>query len=654
MSSEFEVYLFDKRSNTFVKLKPDYSNRVPIVTAEGAAGASRRKELKGAKADDNLGVIVPLTKKRPNSSDYAQFATIVRKYPRIDAIGVINPTLDRRGVGVDGPGADPEYQNAIKYLQANGARVIGYIATGGALKSVEDCKREIDKWKEWYPEVNGVFFDEMSVSSANAQYYKELNDHAKKLGMQLTVGDMAHTHKVGEAVADSETYFANTGIDIFIVYENRGYPNESWYAAYKQKSWLSSYPRSRFAWLVFGVSDNDVLASNNFVDRVVGIENLAGYVYVQPELGVPNDQRGFPDWDTISPYLQSVMIALERYANQQRMPFKKGVFPDQAKVVDDSGGAVVGRDVRHIPQGPPDEDKSVIAEGAAVAPPQIEKDTLGIVKIYPSAQEGGFEWQSENLDPEKKQSMSDMRVIEVSATPKLLNQEITGYFKFKGETLAENVVKIHTRTGSKVFGESRPENPDAVFCESSGYMGILNNDGSVHVKKQVNAESITGKRAITQLTNESLSGRWIGLKFMVYNFQAFDPKNRSESTGVRMEFYVDDNVTDENKELVVKNSWRKIMVTSDEGGWIAKSGSKSKTKGSKKKTGEENTNQVIDECVSLDASKPKDTKGRENDELITLAGGSEESNCVIFEFAQDSDVDFRYLSAREINVAHRD
>jgi hypothetical protein len=125
------IYLYDESTNSFVPYKAVHSARVPITTEAGLKGAVRRM-WEGLRPDQALGVIVPLTKIKPNKADWVQLATIARKYVREDVIAIVNPSLDNRGVGVDGPGPDSDYLNGISMLRANGVRVVGFITASSA------------------------------------------------------------------------------------------------------------------------------------------------------------------------------------------------------------------------------------------------------------------------------------------------------------------------------------------------------------------------------------------------------------------------------------------------------------------------------------------------------------------------------------------
>ena len=153
-------------------------------------------------------------------------------------------------------------------------------------------------------------------------------------------------------------------------------------------------------------------------------------------------------------------------------------------------------------------------------------------------------------------------------------------------------------------------------------------NGTVSVQKQLHRDILTNVRGTTQALNRSLLNQWIGFKFMVYNYTK---QERKESkTCVGLELWIDDNVTDENGFLVVRNDWKPVMTMRDEGGWITK--------------------KTLKGCPSLDSNSEKKT--RQKGDIITMAGGPPEQNCVTFSW--DSKVAFQKLSVREIERVSAD
>jgi hypothetical protein len=109
---------------------------------------------------------------------------------------------------------------------------------------------------------------------------------------------------------------------------------------------------------------------------------------------------------------------------------------------------------------------------------------------------------------------------------------------------------------------------------------------------------LTDARGNDKVTTDSLLGRWIGWKVMMYNI--------NNNTAVKLESYLDDKNN---------NEWTKVTDLVDKGGWYAKSSDK--------------------EFYSANCDRPKD--------YIITNGGP------IVTFRSDGLIwDFKNLSVREI------
>ena len=125
-----------------------------------------------------------------------------------------------------------------------------------------------------------------------------------------------------------------------------------------------------------------------------------------------------------------------------------------------------------------------------------------------------------------------------------------------------------------------------------------------------------------QATDQRLEDRWVGFKAVVYNFVGEDGK-----TYVRMESYIDDDVTDSNGNLVIRNNWTLASVVEDRGGWAT-------------------TNT---DFTSTCSPMSVDNTGqyRQRDEILNLQGGTGTQNIAAWR-TDDTIWDFKYLSVREI------
>ncbi|MBN2617774.1 MAG: spherulation-specific family 4 protein [Spirochaetales bacterium] len=166
------------------------------------------------------GLIIPLYVYPTNNNSYSKVLEYSRNNPHIPVIVILNPN--------SGPGenVDLNYKKAIKELKQPNITTIGYVSTNYTLKKLEDVKNSIKKWKEFYPDVKGIFLDEMTSESTfnNINYYKELNIYTKQLGFTTTVANPGRPF--------SNNYFTQNCADIIIGWEESEYPSPKDYQIY--------------------------------------------------------------------------------------------------------------------------------------------------------------------------------------------------------------------------------------------------------------------------------------------------------------------------------------------------------------------------------------------------------------------------------------
>jgi hypothetical protein len=260
-----------------------------------------------------------------------------------------------------------------------------------------------------------------------------------------------------------------------------------------------------------------------------------------------------------------------------------------------------------------------------------EMDSFGVEKLYPTAA-GGNEWYvnmedprddpnfrnlgnvhfSKNSDGSWKVSADQIRMEAWSpANEKWLNVEITEYAKI--ESGSNELLQMYSRGGHHTLRDE---------CLGSAYKARLYGDGTSAWNKEVTHPAYAGNRAETRATTESLSDRWIGFKAIIYNVV------EDGKTYVRLESYIDDDVTDANGNLVVKNNWKLASVYEDKGGWTT------------------NNSDFNTSCFPVD--KDSDTQYRQRDEIINMPGGTSTQNIAAFR-SDDLTWSFKYLSVREID-----
>jgi hypothetical protein len=264
----------------------------------------------------------------------------------------------------------------------------------------------------------------------------------------------------------------------------------------------------------------------------------------------------------------------------------------------------------------------------SIPPADTTLDKFGIEKIYQTTT-GGNEWYVNMADPTSdsmfrnlpsmtKQSdgswqvsASQVRMEAWSPTDeKWQNVEITEYAKIVGGS--NELLQMYSRGG---------HHTDRDQCLGSAYKARLYGDGDAAFVKEITHPAYAGNRGTVQATDSPLADRWVGFKAVIYNFV------ENGKTYVHMESYIDDDVTDSNGNLVIKNNWKLASVVEDKGGW---SSSDSDFNASCFPTNKDSTHQY-----------------RQRDEIHNLPGGTSTQNIAAFR-SDDLTWDWKFLSVREI------
>jgi hypothetical protein len=180
-----------------------------------------------------------------------------------------------------GPSPDPGYTNGIAMLEAAGVKVIGYVHTQYGSRPTADVMGDIDRWKVFYPSIQGIFFDEQANQPGHEAYYRELSQHAKSQGFAFTVGNPG---------SDSGPSYVGA-LDVSLIYENHGLPPLD-----ALGGWHANHPRENF-----GVIPYATALDHAFVKDA---KTHVGWIYLN------NDNLPNP-WDSLPPYFADLLADLE-------------------------------------------------------------------------------------------------------------------------------------------------------------------------------------------------------------------------------------------------------------------------------------------------------------------------------------------------------
>jgi len=173
--------------------------------------------------------------------------------------------------GGPGPSADPTYTTAITSAHQAGQRVLGYVDTSFAARTLSAAQAEVDQWYSFYPQIDGIFLDQTPGEVASiATYYKPLSDQIRgKSGAHVVIINPGQPNF-------AEGYMALA--DIAMSFENPYGSASDGYGPgqYSAPAWMSKYSADRFWHVILEVADATAMRS---VLDLVRSRN-AGHVYV--------------------------------------------------------------------------------------------------------------------------------------------------------------------------------------------------------------------------------------------------------------------------------------------------------------------------------------------------------------------------------------
>jgi hypothetical protein len=240
------------------------------------------------RAQAHTGVLVPMYIYPSNihtNAAYNRLIDVKRRFETVPIWVILNPA--------SGPGeqVDANYTKAIDRLQGAGCMTLAYVTTSYGKRSETDVKKDVDRWPQLYPKIQGVFFDEMRNEDAApaAAYQASLNTYAHDKGCWPTVANP------GTDVP--ERYFAINAADVFVIHEANAWPKEERVKG-DHFGGYSDYPPFTRGVLVHSQKDIDR-------DALRTTRKYVRWLYVTDGVFDPNDKKSNP-WDRVSKHLEVV------------------------------------------------------------------------------------------------------------------------------------------------------------------------------------------------------------------------------------------------------------------------------------------------------------------------------------------------------------
>jgi hypothetical protein len=156
----------------------------------------------------------------------------------IEAVIIMDPA--------DGPGraVDANYRSALDYCRSKRQTVIGYAYTQYRKRPLSAVKADIDRFFRLYPEIAGIFVDQISNDAAPAvkAYYRKLYDHVKATSpTALVVGNPGAAATTPWQVEDPVV------ADVLVIFEGPAAEYRKW----SPPDWVRARPAELFGHLVY-------------------------------------------------------------------------------------------------------------------------------------------------------------------------------------------------------------------------------------------------------------------------------------------------------------------------------------------------------------------------------------------------------------------
>jgi hypothetical protein len=197
----------------------------------------------------------------PTGEGLKQWERILESSSAAPTVAIVNTD--------SGPGkiADPNYAKIVERARQRGVTTLGYVSTRYAARPLQEVKSDVDRWVQFYPGIDGIFFDEQASSADQVLYYVALYDYARnQKGLSLVI--------TNPGTVCAEDYLARDAADVVCLIDVT-----KEFSAYQRPAWTDRYPAERFAAMLCEISTPAEM--EKFVSTMRG--QRLGYCYVTDE-----------------------------------------------------------------------------------------------------------------------------------------------------------------------------------------------------------------------------------------------------------------------------------------------------------------------------------------------------------------------------------
>jgi hypothetical protein len=211
----------------------------------------------------------------PNGPGLREWNRLIAAAKLVPVVAIVNPA--------SGPGArvDPYIAAAITRARKGKVTVVAYIGTQYARKPLAQVKEEVNTYVGFYPDIQGIHFDEQSSHAKDVDYYAELYRYVReRIPAALVVTNPGTTC--------AAEYVARPASDVVCLFER-----DRAFEEFQPPAWASRFPASRFCVQAYHVDTE--AAMTQALTRAAQLH--VGYVYFTDDQG-PNPYDRLPSyWD---------------------------------------------------------------------------------------------------------------------------------------------------------------------------------------------------------------------------------------------------------------------------------------------------------------------------------------------------------------------
>lgn len=219
----------------------------------------------------------------PNGPGLSEWNRLIAAAKSVPIVVIVNLN--------SGPGdhVDPYFAAVLPRARKAGIKLVGYIGTQYARKPLAKVEEEVETYLKFYPDLQGIHFDEQSSDSKSVDYYAELYNYVRR----RIPGGLVLTNPGTECSAE---YVSRPASDVVCLFERN-----SGFDGYQPPEWVSRFPASRFCIQAYQV---DTEAQMQRYLQAAAKERF-GYVYI-------TDGRGANPYDHLPLYWDAEVAAVHK------------------------------------------------------------------------------------------------------------------------------------------------------------------------------------------------------------------------------------------------------------------------------------------------------------------------------------------------------